>query len=314
MGAFIIRRVLMALIVIFILTFISFMVMQLIPGDPVLFMLGLEATQEQIDALRHELWLDRPVLVQYGHWLGNILQGDFGKSVMYREDVTALIANRLPITLHLATLALIFSVTFGITAGIISAVTRGTFLDQFITVLANIGVAVPIFWLGIMGVYLFGLKLGWLPTQGYTSPIENFWLNTRQLVMPTFCMAVIPLAVVTRLSRSSMLEVVRQDYIRTARAKGLTERVIIMKHALKNALIPVVTILALLVASLFGGSVLVETVFNIPGMGRLLVRAVFDKDFVIVQACLLIIAVVVAVLNLVVDILYSWLDPRIRYD
>jgi peptide/nickel transport system permease protein len=233
---------------------------------------------------------------------------------MYREDVTVLIANRLPITLHLAILALIFSVTFGIMAGIISAVTRGTFLDQFITVLANIGVAVPIFWLGIMGVYLFGLKLGWLPIQGYTSPIENFWLNTRQLVMPAFCMALIPLAVITRLSRSSMLEVMSQDYIRTARAKGLMERVVIMKHALKNALIPVVTILGLQVASLFGGSVLVETVFNIPGMGRLLVRAVLDKDFVIVQACLLVIAVVVAVANLVVDISYSWLDPRIRYD
>jgi len=313
MGAFIGRRILMAVIVILIVSFISFMFLQMIPGDPVLTILGDEATKEQIDALRAELWLDRPVMVQYGHWLGNALQADFGKSVMYREDVTALIAKRLPKTFHIASFAFVSAILFGVTAGVISAVTRGSFLDQFLTVLANIGIAIPVFWLGIMGIYLFGLKLGWLPIQGYTSPFDDFWLSTRKLIMPIICMAVIPVSVMARQSRSSMLEVIRQDYMRTARAKGLIERVIIIRHALKNALIPIVTLLGLRIRTLIGGSVVTETVFNIPGMGRLLVHSVFDKDFVVVQSVVLVYALVVSIANLIVDISYGWLDPRIRY-
>ncbi len=313
MSEFIIRRVALALIVVMLVSFISFMLLQLIPGDPALTMLGLEATQEQRDTLRAELWLDRPVMVQYGHWLGNFITGDFGKSVMYREDVGSLIAKRLPITLHLATLSMVLCIIFGIPAGIISAIKRGSALDQVIVVLANTGVAIPVFWLGIMGIYLFGLRLGWLPIQGYTSPFEDFWKGTRQLVMPVVCMAVVNLALVARQTRSSMLEVIRQDYIRTARAKGLTERAVLSRHALKNALIPIVTLLGMSISHMFGGSVLIETVFNIPGMGRLLVRSVFDKDFVIVQAVVFIIALVVALSNLLVDISYGWLDPRIRY-
>ena len=312
MTVFIIRRVSMALVVIFVVTFITFMFLQLIPGDPVLYMLGLEATQEQIDALTRELHLDRPALVQYYHWLGGLFRGDLGRSLVYKEDVSDLIAGRLPVTIHLGLVSLLISVTLGIMAGIVSAVTRGSFLDQLITLMANVGVAVPTFWLGIMGIYLFGLKLGWLPIWGYTSPFENFWLSTRQLVMPALSLAVVPLAMMTRQSRSSMLEVVRQDYIRTARSKGLREGVIVMRHALKNALILIVTLIGLQVASLFSGSVLVETVFNIPGIGRLLVNAIFSKDFVVVQACVLVVAVLVAVVNLLTDIAYGWLDPRIR--
>ncbi len=250
--------------------------------------------------------------MQYYYWLGGICRGNLGRSLVYKEDVSALIGKRLPVTVHLGLVSLFISVSLGITAGIVSAVTRGSFLDQLITLLANVGVAIPTFWLGIMGIYFFGLKLGWLPIWGYTSPFQNFWLSTRQLVMPAVCLAVVPLAMMTRQSRSSMLEVIRQDYIRTARSKGLKERAVIMRHALKNALILIITLIGLQVASLFSGSVLVETVFNIPGVGRLLVNAVFSKDFVVVQACVLVVAALVAVVNLATDIAYGWLDPRMR--
>jgi len=312
MVAFITHRLLQTVIVLILLSFIAFSILHLIPGDPVVTMLGIEATQAQIEKVRHELGLDRPILVQYLRWFGNMLQGDFGRSIMYRESVAALILTRLPVTFHIGFIALILSTLISIPAGVISAVKRGTFLDQLITVSANIGLAVPVFWLGIIGIYFFALKLGWLPVQGYSSPFDNFWLNTRQIIMPVICLAVLPLASLTRQARSSMLEVIRQDYIRTARSKGLKERVVIMEHGLKNAVIPVITLLGLQLRNLVGGSVLVETVFNIPGMGRLLVTGVFDKDFVVVQGCVMVVAIVVALANLAVDISYGYFDPRIR--
>jgi peptide/nickel transport system permease protein len=310
---FIIRRLLQTVVVLILVSFIAFSILHLIPGDPVLMMLGTEATQAQIDALRHELGLDRPLHLQYLRWFTNLLQGDFGTSIIYRESVASLIATRLPITFHIGLIALILSACISIPAGVISAVRRGTFLDQFITVSANLGIAVPLFWLGIIGIYFFAFKLGWLPVQGYNSPFDNFWLNTKQIIMPVICLMVMPMASLTRQARSSMLEVIRQDYIRTARSKGLKERVVIVKHALKNAIIPVITLLGIQLRYLFGGSVLVETVFNIPGMGRLMVRAVFDKDFLIVQGCVMMIAIVVGLANLAVDISYGYFDPRIRY-
>jgi peptide/nickel transport system permease protein len=314
MVAFIIRRLIQTVFVLILVSFIAFSLLHITPGDPVVTMLGTEATQEQIDTLRHELWLDRTMIVQYMHWFTNILQGDFGKSIIYRESVAALIATRLPVTFHLGLIALILSTLISIPAGVISAVKRGSLLDQLITVSANLGMAVPLFWLGILGIYLFALKLGWLPVQGYTSPFDNFWLNTKQVIMPAICLAVMPLASLARQSRSSMLEVIRQDYIRTARSKGLKERAVITGHALKNGIIPVVTLLGIQLRNLVGGSVLVETVFNIPGMGSFMVRAVFNKDFLIVQGCIMVIAVVVALANLAVDISYGYFDPRIRYE
>lgn len=277
-------------------------------------MLGEQATQAQIDDLRHKLWLDRPFLFQYFNWVTNILQGDLGTSIHYREKVASLISSRLPITLHLGLIAFVFSTLISITAGVICAVKRGSLFDSLITVSANIGMAVPIFWLGILSIYFFSLKLGWLPVQGYTSPFNNFWLNTQQIIMPAMCLSVVPLASLARQTRSSMLEVIRQDYIRTARSKGLSEKAIISKHALKNAIIPVVTLLGLQLRQLVGGSVLVETVFNINGMGRLMVQAVFDKDYIIVQGCIVLVAVVVSMANLMVDISYGYFDPRIRHD
>jgi peptide/nickel transport system permease protein len=314
MIAFVIRRLVQTIIVLILVSFIAFSLLHVIPGDPAVAMLGVEATQEQIDALRHRLWLDRPLTVQYMHWFTNILQGDLGTSVVFSESISLLIATRLPITFHLGLIALVLSTLIGIPAGTISAVRRGSLLDSLITVSANIGMAVPLFWLGILGVYLFALKLGWLPVQGYTSPFDHFWLSTKQVLMPALCLTVVPLATIARQTRSSMLEVIRQDYIRTARSKGLKERAVITGHALKNAIIPVVTLLGVQLRYLVGGSVLVETVFNIPGMGRLMVRAVFDKDFLIVQGCIMVVAIVVALANLAVDISYGYFDPRIRYE
>jgi peptide/nickel transport system permease protein len=313
-GTFIIRRLFMAIIVVFIVSLISFLLLQLVPGgDPVRAMLGLDATQEQVDSMRQEMWLDRPIIVQYFHWAGNALHGDLGKSLRYRENVTSLIKQRLPVTFHLAVLALLLASIFGITGGIICAIKRGSVIDQVISVFSNGAVAVPIFWLGILGIYVFSLTLGWLPTNGYTSPFDNFWLSTKKIIMPVICISLPTLALITRQTRSAMLEVVRQDYVRTAWSKGLTERGVIIKHALKNAMIPIVTLLGLGLPNLAGGSVLMETVFNVPGMGRLLVQAVLDKDFVVVQAAVLIIGVIISVANLMVDISYGLLDPRIRY-
>jgi peptide/nickel transport system permease protein len=304
----------MSIITLFIVSLITFFMLQLVPGgDPARAMLGLDATQQEVDTLRQQMWLDRPVIVQYAHWVGGIVRGDMGTSIKYNEQVNTLIGKRLPVTIHISALALIFAALLGITAGIVSAVYRGSLLDQVISVLANMGMAIPVFWLGILGIYFFGLALGWLPVQGYTSPFEDFMRGTKQLILPVFCMSLTSLAVLTRQTRSAMLEVIRQDYVRTAFAKGLTQRIVIIRHALKNAFIPIITLLGFSLPALIAGSVLIETVFNIPGMGRLLVTAVLNKDYMIVQAGVVIIGALIVVANLFVDISYGWIDPRIRY-
>lgn len=314
MLAYVIRRLLQTVVVLVLVTVIAFSLLQIMPGDPALTILGDTATPAQLDAYRHELGLDQPVPVQYLRWFANMVQGNLGKSIAYRENVTSLIAARLPITFHLGILALLLSTILSIPLGVISAVRRGGWLDSIITVAANLSMAIPIFWLGILGIYLFSLKLNWLPVQGYTPPTENLLLNTQQIIMPVISLALVPMASLVRQTRSSMLEVIRQDYIRTARSKGLNERAVIMGHALKNAVIPVVTLLGMQLRNLVGGAVLVETVFNIPGMGRLIVSSVFNKDFVVVQGAVLVVALVVVLGNLAVDLSYGYFDPRIRYD
>jgi peptide/nickel transport system permease protein len=311
---FIFRRFLQTILVVILVSIVSYLILQLIPGDPVVTMLGGESSQERIEMVRHELWLDRPLPVQYIHWLGNALHGDFGKSMTTSDPVASVIAQRLPITIYLSFIALIISTIFGILLGILSAVRRGTFIDPFINIFANIGVAIPVFWLGLLGAYFLGLKLHWLAIQGFTWPTVDFGQSIKQTVMPVICLAISPMAILARQTRSSVLEIIHQDYIRTAMSKGLREQVIIYRHILKNALIPVVTLLGLQVRVLFGGSVLVEQVFNINGMGRTLVTAAFTKDFPVIQAGVLLIAVLVSVANLLVDISYSWLDPRVRYE
>jgi len=315
---YIIRRLLQGLIVLILVTLVVFFVIRLLPGDPLIIFIAqtaqLEAMpQEMIEQLRHEFGLDKSIVVQYINWIRNIFRGDFGVSIYYREHVSTLMAERFPVTLHLGGLALIVGAVVGIAAGLITAVRRGKWLDKIITPLTYIGITIPVFWLGILMIYLFGLKLHWLPISGYTSPLDDFWLSTRQLVMPVICLSFFSIAANARQMRSSMLETISQDYVRTAWAKGLSERRVIMKHALKNSLIPVITLVGMGVGIIFGGSVLVETVFAIPGVGRLLVSSILGQDYVVVQAITFVIAITILLVNLMVDISYGWFDPRIRY-
>jgi len=315
---YIVRRLIQAIFILFIITFVVFGVMRLVPGDPLLMYLNatdIEAlSPEALDQARSELGLDKNIVVQYGIWLGNVFQGDWGKSLHFKADVLTLIGQRMPVTIHLGALAFFFSTVIGISLGIIAAVRRGRWADTVATLLANTAITIPIFWLGIIMILIFGVNLHWLPVAGYTSPFDNFWLSTRKLVMPVICLMMGSLGSNARLTRTSMLEVIRQDYIRTAWSKGLRERTIVVKHALKNSLIPVVTVMGLQVRFIFGGAVLIEKVFAIPGMGRLLVEATFGSDYLLVQGCVLVIAIIVVLTNLVVDISYGWLDPRVRYD
>jgi peptide/nickel transport system permease protein len=287
--------------------------MHLLPGDPVSIMLGDNATQEEVEHLRQELGLDKSLPLQYANWIGDLLSGDLGQSISLNEDVNELMKQRMPVSFHIGLMAFLLAMLIGIPAGVVAAVKRGGWMDSLITVTANLGMAVPIFWLGILGIYLFSLKLGWLPVQGYTSPFEDFWKSIHQSIMPVVLLSLVSLAQLARQTRSSMLEVIRQDYIRTARAKGLKENHVIMNHALRNALIPVITLLGMGLANLVGGSVFIEQVFNIPGMGRLMVQSIFGKDYIVVQSVVIIIATVVAFANLLVDIAYGFVDPRIRY-
>lgn len=314
MVSFIIRRLLQTVVVLVFVSIIVFSLLHVIPGDPALVILGDQATPEQVEALHRELLLDQPLWIQYAKWLGDVLQGNLGQSIAYRSPVTELLATRLPITFHIGIIAFLLSAVVSIPAGIVSAVRRGGWIDSIITLLTNVAMAVPIFWLGILGIYFFALRLGWLPVQGYTSPADNLVQSTRQIIMPAVCLAVVPLASLARQTRSSMLDVIRQDYIRTARSKGLSEWTVMTGHALKNAIIPVITLLGMQLRNLVGGAVLVEQVFNIPGMGRLMVAGVFNKDFVVVQGTVMVVAIVVALANLLVDISYGYFDPRIRYE
>jgi peptide/nickel transport system permease protein len=268
----------------------------------------------QLEELQVRFGLDKPMPVQYITWIVDMFHGDFGESINLQKPVSKLIGERLPVTLHLSIIGAIFATVVGIGFGIICALRRGSWLDTVLTFLANIGITVPSFWAAILLIYLFGLKLGWLPIAGYTPPFDDFWLNTRQIILPVFCLSLFGLASNARLTRSCMLEVVAQDYIRTAWAKGLKERVIVLRHTIKNGLIPLIANMGFLVAGLFGGSVIIETLFNIPGIGRLLTTALLGQDYMIVQASTLMMVALITFANIVVDISYGWLDPRIRYD
>ena len=317
MVAYIIRRLIQAAIVIVLASLLVFSLMRMLPGDPLLLFIAAnqldQITEEGMAKLRTEFGLDQPYPVQYVRWLSGMSHGDFGRSIFYHDKVGKLMGERLPVTLYLGVLALILSSIIGISAGLVCALRRGKILDTIVTSIANFGISVPIFWLGILLIYLLGLYLGWLPIQGYTSPFTDFGMSTRKLVMPVICLSVVALASNTRQTRSSMLEVIQMDYIRTAWSKGLKERTIVIRHILKNGLIPVITLIGIQVSHIIGGSVLIETVFNIPGMGRMMVDAVFSHDYPIVQGGCVLIAAMVVLTNLVVDVSYGWLDPRIRY-
>jgi peptide/nickel transport system permease protein len=317
MTTYITRRFIQAIFVIIIITFLVFLVIRLLPGDPILIYLSSQdlqtLTAEQLEAAKAQFGLDKPLVMQYINWIGDLFHGDLGMSIFYSQKVSTLIGQRLPVTLILGVIAFIFSHLLGVIAGTICALRRGTWIDTVLTVIANFGITVPSFWMGILLIYFFGLKLDWFPRFGYISPVVDIIDFLHHAVLPVICLAIFPVALVTRQTRSSILEVTRQDYIRTAWSKGLKEQAIIVKHMLKNGLIPIVTLSGIGLSYILGGSVLIETVFNIPGMGRLAVEAIQSQDYSIVQAIVLLTAIMVVSVNLLVDITYGWLDPRIRY-
>jgi peptide/nickel transport system permease protein len=242
------------------------------------------------------------------------VNGDLGHSIFFGTTVAEEIGLAMPITFYLGLITFTLANLIGIPAGVICAVRRGKWIDTFLTVFANFGITAPVFWFGILLIYFFGLYLGWLPIQGYTSPFEDFSLSTQKIIMPVVCLILFPLSGTVRQTRSAMLEIIQQDFVRTAWAKGLNEKTVIMRHAVKNGIIPVVTLAGMGIPMILSGQVLIETVFNIPGMGRLAVNALFTKDYAIVQGVVLIMSMVVVFANLLVDISYGWLDPRIRYE
>jgi len=318
MTTYIIRRLLLAIITIIIITLVIFFAIRLLPGDPLIIYMGKQASSgmlsdTELQTLRVKYGLDKPVMVQYFNWAKGLFRGDLGTSITYHDNVGKLMKERFPITLHLGVMALLLNVIVGVLMGLAAAIRRGTWIDTLSTFLANVGVCIPVFWLAILLIYLFGVQLHWLPIHGYTSPFTDFWLNSRQIIMPVFCMAIGGLSLTARLTRSAMLEVTRQDYIRTAWAKGLRERTVIMKHALKNGLIPIVTVLGMGIGGVFAGSVIIENLFAIPGIGRLLVTSLYAQDYVVIQSGTLVIALIIVLSNLLVEISYVWLDPRIRY-
>jgi len=303
---YVLKRVLLALPVLVGVSVVVFVAIRLIPGDPAQLMAGQAATQEVVQQIRQSLGLDQPVPVQYLYFLRNVVRGDLGRSLFNGAPVVEELAQRFPRTVRLALASIAVASLIGIPAGILAATRRSTWVDTTVMLVALAGVSVPVFWLGLNLILLFSVRLQWFPSFGYET-----W---RHLVLPSLTLGAASAAIVARMTRSAMLEVLGQDYVRTARAKGLAERVVVNRHALRNALIPVVTVLGLQLGTLLSGAVLTETVFAWPGIGRLLVEAVLARDYPIIQGATLLIAATFVVLNVAVDVLYGLLDPRIRYE
>ncbi len=327
MSKYIIRRLLNLIPVLIGVSLIVFMMVHISPGDPVRVMLGEDASPEEVERLREVYGLDQPLHIQYGRWAGNVLQGDFGTSIRRGRPVSELITGRLGATMELALVSLIFATLIAIPLGIVAAIKQNSWIDFFSMVVALLGVSMPPFWIGLMLLIYIALHVGFFPIFGRgASMIEAFqylfsegsfamfYESIRYLILPAISLGTAGAAVLTRLTRSSMLDVLGEDYVRTARSKGVKERTVVFKHAFRNALLPVVTIWGLQLGFLLGGAVITETVFAWPGVGRLIVDAINQRDFPIVQAGTLMLAVIFSVVNLLVDLSYAYLDPRIRYD
>lgn len=312
MLAYIGRRILIAIPTLLIVSVFVFALQKLLPGDPVLVMAGEERNPEVLEYLREKYRLNDPVVYQYFYWLGSVLQGDLGLSLRTNLPVTTLIANKLPVTIQLAVMSMIFAVAIGIPMGVLAAVKKGTAVDFVASVVALSGLSIPNFWLGIMLILLVSVNLGWLPASGYESPFDDPVRSLETMIMPAFVLGTALAATLMRHTRSAMLGVLQADYVRTARAKGMAERVVIMKHTFRNAVLPIVTLSALLFGDLLAGAVLTEQIFTIPGFGKLIVDAVFNRDYAVVQGVVLCTAVGFIVMNLVADILYVVLNPRMR--
>ncbi|WP_460042592.1 ABC transporter permease [Pseudomonas sp. S2_H01] len=309
---FILRRLLSAIPTLILVSLFVFTLQKLLPGDPVQAMAGEERDPAVMEYLRDKYRLNDPVPLQYVHWVGNVLQGDFGTSLRTEQPVTTLLASKLPVTLELAVLALIIALLIGIPTGVISAVRKGTATDYAANVVALSGISIPHFWLGILLIMIFAVKLQWLPASGFVPLGEDLGQNLKTLILPAFVLGAGLSGVLMRHTRSAMLEVLRADYVRTARAKGLFPRTVILKHALRNALMPIVTLTTLLFGELLGGAVLTEQVFSIPGFGKMIVDAVFNRDYAVVQGVVLCVAIGFLLLNLLADVLYRLINPRLR--
>lgn len=300
----IVKRMIDMVPTLFVVATVVFLITRIIPGDPAAVMLGPQASVEAVEDMREQLGLNEPIYLQFFNYILDLLRGDLGTSIYYKEHVTSLIMERFPNTVILSACALLIALGIGIPAGIVSATKQYSVYDYSLMFLSLVGVSMPIFWLGVMLVLLFSVNLGWFPATGMGS--------FKHLILPSITLATIPMATFARITRSSMLEVVRQDYIKTARAKGLREIIVIWKHALKNAAGPLLTVMGLQISMMLGGAVLTETIFNWPGMGRLIIDAIEKRDFMVVQGTILFIAIIFVLVNLIVDLLYMVMNPRVK--
>lgn len=308
---YVLKRIAISFFIVFLVSVFSFSLMHILPGDPARLALGEYASDADVQALRDKLNLNLPLWKQYLMWVSNVLKGDFGYSLVYNMNIGDILKDRLPRTLAIGIPSLVISIIVGICCGIACSVNRGK-VDRIITFFSTVGIGIPVFWLGILCIYLLSMKLKLFPIQGYVSPKEDFFGYIHHAILPIFCLSIGLISTTLRQTRSNMLEVINQDYIRTAKANGIKKRSVLFKHALKNALIPVITIIALQVRGIVGGSLIVENVFNISGIGSLLNKAVTGRDYLVVQACVLIISLTTMACNLIVDILYGFLDPKAR--
>ena len=306
------KRLLQILPTLFFVSVIIFSLQHLLPGDPARVMAGEERDPEAIEQIRRHYHLDRPLPVQYVYWVKGVLSGDLGESMRIKQPVLSLIGEKLPVTIQLASMAIVIALVIGIGAGIVSAVKKDSIWDYVANGFALWGISTPNFWLGIMMIFLFSVKLGWLPASGYVPLSENWHASLASTIMPAFVLGNAIAAILMRHTRSAMLQVLQSDYVRTARAKGLSERSVILKHAMRNALTPVITLGALELGTLLSGAVLTEQIFSIPGFGKLIVDAVFNRDYAVVQGVVLVTATVYLTLNLIADIAYVLVNPRLR--
>ncbi len=313
MKEYLLRRLLALIPVMFVVATLVFVLMHLTPGDPVSAMLGMDANPADIERMRVQLGLDKPLLLQYAQWIGKVVRGNFGDSIFLQIPVLTAVKERLEPTCLLTLLAIAIAVGVGIPAGVVSATRFGSVADQTFMVIALLGVSIPDFWLGLNLIFLVAVKLGWLPVAGYVPLGQSLLATLRYLLMPAFCLGFIQSTLIARMTRAVMLDVLSQDYIRTGHAKGLPIGRVVYKHALKNALIPTLTVIGITFAILMGGAIVIETVFNIPGVGRLLVQSVLRRDYPVIQGIVLLIAGAYVLINLLVDVAYAYLDPRIKY-
>ncbi len=313
MLAYVIRRLLSTVVVMAIVAIFVFLLLHLSPGDPAAIIAGDNATSEQIDAIRKKLGLDDPLPVQFIRWVSHVVQGDLGISIFSNEPVLKLVGQRLEPTVSLAMTTLFVAVTLAVTFGVVAAWKAGTWVDRLLMVISVVGFSVPVFVVGYLLIYLFAIELRWLPVQGYTPIAEGLGGWARNLVLPSVALGLAYVALIARITRASMLDVLSEDYIRTAKAKGVANNSMLLKHALKNAGVPIVTVIGIGVALLISGVVITETVFNIPGIGRLVVDAIAKRDYPIIQGVILIFSGVYVLVNLLVDLSYTLIDPRIRY-